>query len=122
MEVESGPDRSIASRLWEYDSQVAQVEQQGYDLHTRLPRPGLIALRPIPGLPRELTISLTEGIQDDWPHKVGALYMAQLDADALIQRDLICLMPFFLFHYARDLEKLEQDPAGLQAALQSLQE
>ena len=115
MECESSAyDGSVLVRMFEYDTQAA-LDEARHDkgtLHVGFPNAGILLLRPGKDVPDKATIVVnTPG--GTLEYEVPLIKMSNYGIDDIFENRLYYLLPFYIFNFEKDFERVENDPAGL---------
>ena len=118
-ECQSSTDGTIAVRIFEYDVQIAaenaQVEKGKADFV--FPHSVLLYLRCSLDTPGKIQVSLrvpNGGISYEMP----ILKVPEYTADEVLEKELYFLIPFHIFAYEKELEKINDNPEKLEDLLQ----
>ena len=133
MECQSSPDHSMLIRFFEYDTQIAldDGEISGNVLTVTFPHSAVLYLRSKKLAPEKLEVKMnTPGgsIRYDIPVMKARAYTAK----DLFEKNLLFLIPFYIFSHEEQFEKYERDQqeleilkkeyAGIRAGLEDLME
>lgn len=119
IEVQSTADGGIFVRIVQYALGAAlnNIEHRIVNgkpaLYVQLPQMGLVYLRPPKGLQSPVVMHIEASVQEGI-HEIQVLRMDQITLKEIIDRDLLFLIPFYLFRYAAELSAIEQDPDRFQ--------
>ena len=121
LECESNPDRSIIVRIFEYDTQIAlnDREQEGYRLKVNFPHTAVIALRASGKMPESMSVEInTPGgsVEYDVPVLKTQVY----SLDEIFDKNLLFLLPFYIFSYEKQFKKYDADESQMAEMVESL--
>ena len=121
LECESNPDRSIIVRIFEYDAQIAlnDREQEGYRLKMNFPHTAVIALRASGKMPESMSVEInTPGgsVEYDVPVLKTQVY----SLDEIFDKNLLFLLPFYIFLYEKQFKKYDADESQMAEMVESL--
>ena len=121
LECESNPDRSIIVRIFEYDAQIALNgrEQEGYRLKVNFPHTAVIALRASGKMPESMSVEInTPGgsVEYDVPVLKTQVY----SLDEIFDKNLLFLLPFYIFSYEKQFKKYDADESQMAEMVESL--
>ena len=121
LECESNPDRSIIVRIFEYDAQIAlnDREQEGYRLKVNFPHTAVIALRASGKMPESMSVEInTPGgsVEYDVPVLKTQVY----SLDEIFDKNLLFLLPFYIFSYEKQFKKYDADESQMAEMVESL--
>ena len=121
LECESNPDRSISVRIFEYDAQIAlnDREQEGYRLKVNFPHTAVIALRASGKMPESMSVEInTPGgsVEYDVPVLKTQVY----SLDEIFDKNLLFLLPFYIFSYEKQFKKYDADESQMAEMVESL--
>ena len=121
LECESNPDRSIIVRILEYDAQIAlnDREQEGYRLKVNFPHTAVIALRAPGKMPESMSVEInTPGgsVEYDVPVLKTQVY----SLDEIFDKNLLFLLPFYIFSYEKQFKKYDADESQMAEMVESL--
>lgn len=109
-ECQSSTDGTITVRLFEYDTQIAAESAQmeeGKAVFT-FPYSTLLYLRCPVGTPR--TIQMTYKVPNGCiSYEIPVLKVSEYTADEILEKELYFLIPFHIFAYEKELEKINND-------------
>ena len=118
-ECQSSTDGTITVRIFEYDAQIAaenaQVEKGKADFV--FPHSVLLYLRCPIDTPGKIQVSLrvpNGGIF----YEIPILKVPEYTADEVLEKELYFLIPFHIFAYEKELEKINDNPEKLEDLLQ----
>ena len=117
IECQTEPDGTILIRIFEYAMHVAlerAVLEDGI-LRVGFPHVALIALRSRKGTPREMTVQVSFPNGQSISYAVPILNVRDLTLDEIFEKDLLFLLPFWIFSHERRFGELEADGAKLTA-------
>lgn len=116
LECQSTPDSSMLVRFFEYDTQIAldEGEVKGNILTVSLPHSAVLFLRHRPSTADKLKIRIvTPGgtVEYDIPVMKSRRYTLE----EIFRKNLLMLIPFYIFSHEAQFEDYERDVAKLQA-------
>lgn len=114
-------DGTILIRLFEYDSLVAMdgAESCRDKLRVRFPYTGLLLLRDSKNAPREAEI-IIETSEGNVSYHIPIIRESDFDIDALFEKKLYFLIPFYIFNYESDFKEMEKDQLMIDALFEKL--
>lgn len=116
-EAESTPNNAILIRIVEYGMLDAfrgihveedSVGQKEYVM--KMPGLAILYLRAPAGIEDTMTLRVEMSIQNGM-HEVHFLKMQEMSLERLLDNNLLCLLPFYVFHREKDLAAVRSDPA-----------
>ena len=119
IECQTEPDGTILIRIFEYAMHVAlerAVLEDGI-LRVGFPHLALLALRSKEGAPREMTVQVSFPNGQGIAYDVPVLNVKDLSLDELFERDLLFLLPFWIFSHEARFGEIEADGVKLKALL-----
>ena len=121
LECESNPDRSIIVRIFEYDAQIAlnDREQEGYRLKVNFPHTAVIALRASGKMPESMSVEINTpsgSVEYDVPVLKTQVY----SLDEIFDKNLLFLLPFYIFSYEKQFKKYDADESQMAEMVESL--
>lgn len=114
LECQSTADGSMLIRMYEYDSQIALKEGVlcGTVLNVHFPQSAILYLRHNSETPDELKICInTPGGSVSYP--VMVMKVKEYDIDEIFEKNLLFLIPFYIFCYENRLEEINEDTERL---------
>lgn len=121
LECESNPDKSIIVRIFEYDAQIAlnAREQDGYRLKVDFPHTAIIALRASGKMPESMTVEIcTPG--GNMEYEVPVLKTQRYSLDEIFDKNLLFLLPFYIFSYEKKFEKYDTDESQMAEMVENI--
>ncbi len=115
IESQSTADSSLLLRLFEYDSQAAldDAAVEGNRLVVDFPRSAVIFLRHTKNTPDEMeTMIRTPG--GNVSYKIPVIKSKNYTLEEIFEKNLLFLLPFYIFRYESKFEKLEKNTEKLQ--------
>ena len=114
-ECQSSTDGTIAVRIFEYDAQIAvenaHTEKDGTNF--TFPYSALLYLRCSSNTPR--TIRVTHKVPNGGiSYKIPILKVPEYTADEILKKEFYFLIPFHIFAYEKELEKINDNPEKLE--------
>ena len=110
IECQSTADGSMIIRIFEYDTHIALRNAVLNDdvLTVAFPESGIIYLRSTRETPEYQIVRIitSEGSAD---HKVKVLKLSDYNADSMFSKDLLLLIPFLVFNYESNFDRIEAD-------------
>ena len=104
----------ILPRMFEYDAMIASGDYELKDnaLNVFFPNSGVIFLRSTKNTPDTMSIDM---VTSDTPGKytVPILKVQEYTIDDIFNKNLLFIIPFYIFRYDKKLEKVENDPQKL---------
>ena len=110
LECQSTEDGSMLIRMYEYDSQIALKEGvlEGTILNVHFPQSAILYLRHAKETPDILKICIhTPGGSITYP--VMVMKVREYDIEEIFEKNLLFLIPFYIFCYENGLSEIEQD-------------
>ncbi|MBQ7263886.1 MAG: hypothetical protein IJR14_09240, partial [Synergistaceae bacterium] len=119
IECQTEPDGTILIRIFEYAVQSAleRATMEGDTLRVDFPRAALIALRSRKDAPRKRKIEVSFPSGEAVSYEVPVLNVKDLTSDDIFKKDLLSLLPFWLFAHEARFDAIEGDEAELEALL-----
>lgn len=114
LECQSTSDGSMIVRMYEYDSQIALKHSEINDcvLNIRFPKSAVLYLRHNEKTPDVMTIKIiTSG--GSVSYEVPILKIKYYDIDTIFAKNLLFLIPFYIFTYEDYLPQIENDEERL---------
>ena len=114
LECQSKPDNSMTPRMFEYGTQIGldhAIMQPG-QLDITLPGAAILFLRGGRKLQTELPI-LIRADQKEMDYPVHVLCVQHLNSDYIISKNMIFLVPFFIFAYERKFSSFPGDTESM---------
>ncbi|MCI8648350.1 MAG: hypothetical protein HFE76_16510 [Firmicutes bacterium] len=114
-ECQSTPDSSMLIRFFEYDSQIALDEGniRGYALHVTFPHSAVLFLRCGRQTPEAMSICIeTPGGTLDY--EIPVMKLQNYTLEELFEKDLLFLIPFYIFSHESRFAKYETDGEELE--------
>ncbi len=119
IECQSTPDGSMVIRMFEYDALIAvrNGEQTEKGFVVRFPKSAVLYLRHTKTTKDKLTIRLETpgGILS---YDVPVLKVKMYGIEELFQKNLLFLIPFYIFSYEKQFQKMVKDSEKLNALLE----
>lgn len=116
VECQSTPDGTMAIRMFEYDSQIA-LQDSAFEcgiLTVNFPHSAILYLRHTSNTPSQFTLVInTPGGQ--LSYSIPILKVKTYSMDAIFEKHLYFLIPFYIFTYESQLKSIENDAARLDA-------
>ncbi len=110
LECQSTPDGSMILRIFEYDTQIALKTSgivEGNILEIAMPTTGILYLRSNSSTPDKMTIKLIAPSGDNLRYDVPIMKLKDYDCDSILEKELYFLIPFYLFNFEDDFDKIE---------------
>lgn len=115
LECQSSPDNSMLVRFFEYDTQIALDEGEIRDnvLTVTFPHSAVLFLRHNSATKDKLKIRMVTpgGIVE---YDIPVMKAQQYTIDEIFEKNLLLLIPFYIFSYEKQFEEYEKDEAKLQ--------
>ena len=121
VECQSGEDNTLIVRIFEYVTQIALDENVivGNKMTVEIPRAAVLFLRSTKNTPDELEIEMiTPGGTVSFG--IPVMKLANYTMDAIFEKKLYFLIPFFLFNREKLFAECETDEARLERLLQEV--
>ena len=114
LECQSTPDGSMVIRMFEYDMLIAirDGEQCKDGMVVRFPKSAVLYLRHTKNTPDTLTIRI-ETPEGNISYSVPILKVKLYGLDEIFEKKLLFLIPFYIFSYEVDFEKISSDKSRL---------
>ncbi|MCD7806025.1 MAG: hypothetical protein LUH19_01635, partial [Lachnospiraceae bacterium] len=115
-ECQTNPDSSMLVRIFEYSTQTALDEGNvtGDTLEVEIPNCAILYLRSTRNTPDNLYIRIR--FQDKaLTYEVPAIKMQSYSLEELLKKNLLFLLPFYIFTHERRLEEYDTDEEKLNA-------
>ena len=115
IECQTEPDGTILIRIFEYVLQVALegATLEGDTLKVEFPRAAIIALRSRESTPKEMTVQVRFPNGEAVSYGVPVLRMRDYALEDLFEKDLLFLLPFYLFTQEARFPEHEADAGKL---------
>lgn len=110
LECQSTTDGSMLIRMYEYDSQIALKEGllEGTVLNVHFPQSAILYLRHNSGTPDVMKICInTPGGSVSYP--IMVMKVKEYDIDEIFEKNLLFLIPFYIFCYESGLDEINED-------------
>lgn len=108
LECESKWDRTIVKRMYEYDAQLALRDYQTYaqGIEVNYPQSMIVQLRSTKNTPKiiPIRIKVPGGAAD---YRIPVLQLQSYTVEELFEKKLFFFLPYWIFLYEKDLEKIE---------------
>lgn len=116
IECQSSPDDSMLIRMFEYDSQIALDDSQVIQgvLRVRFPNSAVLFLRHNKNTPDEMRIEI-ETSDGEFFLNIPVIKMQKYTLEKIFQKQLLMLLPFYIFTYEKELKVMEADEKRLQS-------
>ena len=119
LECQSSPDSSMLVRFFEYDTQIAldQGEVIGNTLTVTFPHSAVLYLRCTASTPDEMRIRMVTpgGITE---YAVLVMRSQDYTLEEIFRKDLLFLLPFYIFTHESRFHEYEEDRAKLECLMQ----
>ena len=121
-ECETWFDENIILRVAEYDSTLAFENIQKTDSGVLLeyPNSAIIFLRPNNSIPKYMTITHRGPGGEEMSYKVPTVQIRDYTVDDIFEKKLLILLPFYLFIFANQFRRIENDETGIQKIVEVL--
>jgi len=110
LECQSTSDGSMILRIFEYDTQIALKTSSLVDsniLEVTMPTTGILFLRSSSSTPDKMTIKVKSPDKKSLSYEVPILKLRNYDCDTILEKELYFLIPFYLFNFEADFDKIE---------------
>ena len=118
-ECQSSTDGTITVRIFEYDAQIAAENAQTEKDETTFtfPYSALLYLRCPANIPRvmRVTYKVPNGCIS---YEIPILKVPEYTADEILEKELFFLIPFHIFAYEKELEKINDSPERMKDLLE----
>ena len=97
-------------RIFEYDTQVALKTSaivSDNTLEITMPNTGILYLRSNSSTPDKMTIKIITPSSDFVTYDVPIMKLRDYDSQAILRKELYFLLPFYLFNFEEDFDKIE---------------
>ncbi len=97
-------------RIFEYDTQIALKTLSLVDsniLEVTMPTTGILFLRSSSLTPDEMTIKVNSPDKKSLSYEIPILKLRNYDCDIILEKELYFLIPFYLFNFEADFDKIE---------------
>lgn len=110
-ECETWYDRSIVLRIAEYASVIAEenAEEQRDGVILNYPDSAVIFLRPGKKIPKAMKITHRLPNGAEVSYEVPALQITDYGVDEIFEKKLLILLPFYLFRFVDEFERMEKE-------------
>ncbi len=114
LECQTNPDSSMLVRIFEYSTQVALDESKisGDTLEVTIPNCAILFLRNTRNTPGQMHIRF-QFREEYFTYDIPVIKMQQYTLDDLLRKNLLFLLPFYIFTYDRKLEEYNADEEKL---------
>ena len=118
-ECQSSTDGTITVRIFEYDAQIAveNVQTEKDETTFTFPYSALLYLRCPSNTPRTMRVTYkvpNGGIS----YEIPILKVPEYTADEILEKELYFLIPFYIFAYEKEVEKINDSPERMEDLLQ----
>jgi len=130
VECQSTPDGTMVVRMLEYDFAIAldnyalddialrDIAQHGSDpINMHLPHSAVMYLRHNSQTPSNLQLTLINQEGDELPYRVPIIKVQDFTKDAIFEKHLLILLPFYILRYEKSLNEYEENDEKLQQLL-----
>lgn len=116
LECQTNPDSSMLVRIFEYSTQVALDEGRisGDTLEVTIPNCAILFLRSTKYTPDQMHIRF-QFREQCFTYDIPVIKMQRYTLDDLLQKNLLFLLPFYIFTYDRKLEEYNSNEEKLRA-------
>lgn len=114
-ECQSSPDNSMLVRFFEYDTQIAldEGEVKGGTLIVTFPHSAVLYLRSCVSTPDKLEVKMvTPG--GSISYEIRVMKSQQYSLEKIFEKNLLFLIPFYIFSYERKFTEYERDGEKLE--------
>ena len=110
LECQSTPDGSMVIRMFEYDVLVAirNGEQTKEGIVIRFPKSAVLYLRHTRTTPDKLTVRI-ETPEGNVSYSVPILKVKRYSIEEIFEKNLLFLIPFYIFAYEKDFKRISDD-------------
>ena len=118
-ECQSSTDGTITVRIFEYDAQIAaeNAQTERDEITFTFPYSALLYLRCPINTPR--TMRVTHKVPNGCiSYEIPIMKVPEYTVDEILEKELYFLIPFHIFAYERELEKINDNPENLEDLLQ----
>ena len=115
LECQSTPDGSMVIRMFEYDVLVAirNGEQSKEGMVVRFPKSAVLYLRHTKKTPDKLMIRI-ETPEGNVSYSVPILKVKLYNVEEIFEKNLLFLIPFYIFSYEKDFKRISGDKSRLE--------
>ncbi|MCD7750753.1 MAG: hypothetical protein LUI10_03280 [Lachnospiraceae bacterium] len=116
LECQTNPDSSMLVRIFEYSTQVALDESKisGDTLEVVIPNCAILFLRSTRNTPEQMHIRF-QFREEYFTYDIPVIKMQQYTLDDLLRKNLLFLLPFYIFTYDRKLQEYDTNEEKLNA-------
>ncbi|MCD7751335.1 MAG: hypothetical protein LUI10_06290 [Lachnospiraceae bacterium] len=116
LECQTNPDSSMLVRIFEYSTQVALDESKisGDTLEVVIPNCAILFLRSTRNTPEQMHIRF-QFREEYFTYDIPVIKMQQYTLEDLLRKNLLFLLPFYIFTYDRKLQEYNTDEGKLSA-------
>ncbi len=110
LECQSTSDGDMIVRIFEYDTQIALKTSgivNGNTLEVTMPHTGILYLRSTNSTPDKMTIKVITPSAESVSYEVPIMKLKDYNCDAILDKELYFLIPFYLFNFESDFDKIE---------------
>jgi hypothetical protein len=110
LECQSTSNGDMIIRIFEYDTQIALKTSgivNGNTLEVTMPHIGILYLRSNSNTPDKMTIKVITPTSESVSYDVPVMKLKDYDCDKILDRELYFLIPFYLFNFESDFDKIE---------------
>lgn len=110
LECQSTKDKSMAVRMYEYDTQIALKDKEWVEdtLIVRFPNSAILYLRSDEKVKKEITMVI-ETSGGSVSYQIPLIKMKDYSLETIFSKHLYFLLPFWIFVHEDELKKYEQD-------------
>lgn len=124
LECQSSADGSILIRMFEYDTQIAlnnsELDNISHILTATFPQSAVLYLRHTKNTPNVMkTVINTPGGSVEY--EIPALKVQTYSIDEIFNKNLLFLIPFYIFSYEKEFDKMESDKECLEEVKRTYQ-
>ena len=119
LECQSTNDRTMAIRMFEYDTVVAieNAQRNGYHYHIEYPHGCVLYLRSFASLPKTLGVTVLFPDDQEIEYSIPVINAQDYTEEEIFRKNLLMLLPFYILRYEKELPAIEDDEERVSALL-----
>lgn len=123
-ECQSGADNSLLVRIFEYDSQIALDDGEITDnvLRVKFPKSAILYLRSNENTPDVMRIEIAIPDGKTLGYDVPALKVKNYSIDEIFEKDLLFLIPFYIFSHEHRFKVYNEDKQKLETLVKEYED
>ena len=123
LECQSTNDRTMAIRMFEYDTEIAieNAQKDGYHYRVEYPRGCILYLRSFASLPKTLGVTVLFPDDQEIEYSIPVINAQDYTEEEIFRKNLLMLLPFYILRYEKELPAIEDDEERVSALLTEYQ-